>query len=148
MDKKSVQKLVDKAFKAINDANEKIKDTIIEVISSNGGLMKTIPDGIAPRVVATTIWERSSGEETETETIYGVRASGGKIYICTETSLSNYQYDSGYQFSSDYFFEGEDLEHLEEMLSDEIYFIEVDNDEYLEEPTLMSILGALTSYVQ
>ena len=148
MDKKSVQRLVDKTFKVINDANDKVKDAIIDVISSNGGLMKTIPDGIAPRVVATTIWYRGEGEDIETETFYGVRVEGAKISICTETSLSNYQYDNKYMFSSDYFFEGEDLEHLEKCLADEDYFIEVDNDEYLEQPTLMSILGALTSYTE
>lgn len=144
-EKEIVQKLVDNTFKAINLANEMVRDTIIDVIG-DFGLMKTIPNGEAPRVVATTIYDNGRGEETETETIYGVRVFGSKIYICTEASLSNYSYDNDYQFSSDYFFEGEDLEHLEKCLDDEAYFIEVDNEEYFEQPTLMSILSALTSY--
>jgi hypothetical protein len=93
--------------------------------------------------------EDYSGHQYQ-EKIYGIRLIDGNIFLCTSTSLVNYEYDNGYFFDYTYDFEDgtKDKENIEKIVNDPAYYIDIDEDYIDTRETLYSILSDIGAYLE
>ena len=133
-------------FTRINEAYNQLRRDVIDILDDMGGFIKTLPSSDLPNIVATM---EDYSQNQYQEVIYGIRLIDGDIYLCTRTSLANYEFDNGYNFEYTYdFVEGtEDMENVEKLVNDPAYYIDIDEDYIDTRETLYSILAGLGCYL-
>ena len=134
-------------FTRIHEAYNQLRRDVIDILEDMGGFIKTLPSSDKPTIMATV--EDYSQNQSQ-EPIYGIRLIDGDIFICTRTSLANYEYDNGYNFEYTYdFVEGtEDMENVEKLVNDPAYYIDIDEDYIDTRETLYSILAGIGDYLK
>ena len=134
-------------FTRIHEAYEQLRRDVIDILDDMGGFIKTLPSSDLPTIMVTV--EDYSQNQSQ-EPIYGIRLIDGDIFLCTRTSLANYEYDNGYYFEYTYdFVEGtEDMENIEKLVSDPAYYIDIDEDYIDTRETLYSILAGIGDYLK
>lgn len=148
MDKKEIAKQKATAyFTRIHEAYNQLRRDVIDILEDMDGFIKTLPSTNIPPIMVTT--EDYSGHQNR-EAIYGIRLIDGDIYLCTRTSLTNYEYDNGYFFDYTYDFEDgtEDKENIEKLVNDPAYYINLDEDYIDTRETLYSILSDIGVYLE
>lgn len=134
-------------FMRIHEAYNQLRRDVVDILEDCGGFIPTLPSNDKPTIMA-TVEDYSQGQYQDA--IYGICLIDGGIYICTRTSISNYEYDNGYNFKCIYdFVEGtEDMEHIRKLVTDPAYYIDIDDDHIDTRETLYSILSGLESYLE
>ena len=148
MDKKEIAKQKAAAyFTRIHEAYNQLRRDVIDILEDMDGFVKTLPSTDNPIITATM--EDYSGHQYQ-EKIYGIRLIDGDIFICTSTSLANYEYDNGYFFDYTYDFEDgtTDKENIEKLVNDPAYYIDIDEDYIDTRETLYSILSDIGAYLE
>lgn len=140
--------LQDRVMTAFNDymsAREKAYKDLYEIVKSAGGFINTEPSNDKPTLYATAAF---CGDECEYEPIFGIRIADGDIFICTQTSVSNFEYDNKYCFDGfGEYATQKDKKMMSKLLSNLTHFECLDNENYILSTTLVSILGGLQEYV-
>lgn len=134
-------------FTRIHEAYNQLRRDVIDILEDMGGFIKTLPSTDLPTLMVTV--EDYSQNQSQ-EPIYGIRLIDGDIFLCTRTSLANYEYDNGYNFEYTYdFVEGtEDMENVEKLVNDPAYYIDIDEDYIDTRETLYSILAGIGDYLK
>lgn len=133
-----------RAFQALKEAREEALDRLANIVHVAGDFIATIPRSDKPNLNALVDYEGSP----EYVTVYGLRYEKGKgLLICTEDQVDDYSIDKEYYFKNLEDFDGEDLKHLNEMLFDLAYFINIQDEQIILSTTLISILGGLSAYL-
>lgn len=133
-----------RAFQALKEAREEALDCLASIVHVAGDFVATLPCSDKPGLNAVVDYEGSP----EYVSIYGLRYEKGKgLLICTEDQVDDYQVEKGYYFKDIQDFKGEDLKHLNEMLSDLEYFVDIQDEQIVLSTTLISILGGLAAYL-
>ena len=148
MEKKEIAKQKAAAyFTRIHEAYNQLRRDVIDILEEMDGFVKTLPSTDFPLIKATM--EDYSGHQYQ-EKIYGIRLIDGDIFICTSTSLANYEYDNGYFFDYTYDFEDgtKDKENIEKLVNDPAYYIDIDEDYIDTMETLYSILSDIGAYLE
>lgn len=148
MEKKEIAKQKATAyFMRIHEAYNQIRRDVIDILEDMDGFIKTLPSSDIPPIMATM--EDYSGHRYR-EAIYGIRLIDGDIYLCTSTSLANYEYDKDYHFDCTYAFEDgtEDKENIEKLVNDPAYYVDIDEDYIDTRETLYSILSDIGVYLE
>ena len=131
-------------FDAFIEAREEALDRLANIVHVAGDFIATIPRSDKPNLNALVDYEGSP----EYVAVYGLRYEKSKgLLICTEDQVDDYSFDKEYYFKNLEDFEGEDLKHLNEMLSDLAYFINIQDEQIILSTTLISILGGLSAYL-
>ena len=129
----------------INEWIEEGKQTIIALVKSNGGFLKTPQSEDKPYLYA--YYEDWDGRKSQTS-IQGLHYDEELgLCLCTNEMLNNYQYDTGYEFEYYWNFEGEDLVQLNKALDDAAYYVEIDKYDCIIEDTIVSLIHGLPAYL-
>lgn len=143
-DKKFLAESAKRFFDAFIEAREEALGRLANIVHAAGDFIATIPRSDKPNLNALVDYEGSP----EYVTVYGLRYEKGKgLLICTEDQVDDYSIDKEYYFKNLEAFDGEDLKHLNEMLSDLEYFINIQDEQIVLSTTLISILGGLSAYL-
>lgn len=143
-DKKFLAESAQRFFDAFIEAREEALDRLAKIVHVAGDFVATLPRSDKPHLKAVVDYYGS----LEYATVYGLRYEKGKgLLICTEDQVDNYSIEKGYYINSLQDFEGEDLKHLNEMLSDLAYFVNIQDEQIVLSTTLISILGGLPAYL-
>ena len=138
---------IQSANRSIRAAYDDALKAIIEVVKSNGGLIKTPAEtGARPTIYA--YYEDFDGLVYR-RSIHGLRwDEENGLTICTDDMLENYQFDNDYCFEYFYdFVEGDDAEHIQKALEDPAYFVEFDAYDLQKDETIASIVSGLEYYL-
>lgn len=143
-DKKFLAESAKRFFDAFIEAREEALDRLANIVHVAGDFVATIPRSDKPHLNALVDYEGSP----EYVTVYGLRYEKGKgLLICTEDQVDDYSIDKEYYFKNLEAFDGEDLKHLNEMLSDLTYFVNIQDEQIVLSTTLISILSGLPAYL-
>lgn len=144
MTKKHLADAANRAFQALKEAREEALDRLANIVHVAGDFIATLPRSGKPDLKAVIDYEG----DPEYLTVYGLRYRKGEgLFICTEDQVDDYSIEKGYYFKNLEDFEGEDLKHLNEMLSDLAYFVNIQDEQIILSTTLISILGGLSAYL-
>ena len=143
-DKQLLAESAKRFFDAFIEAQEEALDRLANIVHAAGDFVATLPRSDKPILKAVVDYSGS----LEYVTVYGLRYEKGKgLLVCTEDQVDNYSIEKGYYINSLQDFEGEDLKHLNEMLSDLEYFVNIQDEQIVLSTTLISILGGLSAYI-
>ena len=135
------------ACSRIRHAYAQAKIELEEILEACGGFVKTLPCGDRPNVLA-KVYDYS--ENMKSELVFGVRLIEGEgIFICNESSVSNYEFDNDYLFGYLYNFEEgtEDKENIEKLVGDPSYYISIEEDYIDTDELVYEILSAIGDYI-
>lgn len=148
MDKKEIAKeKAMAAYRRINNAYNQSRKDLENVLDSLGGFVKTLPCHDKPNILV-NMYDQSDNEYTEL--VFGIRLIKGEgIFICTTSSVENYEYDNGVSFGYLYDFEDgtEDKENIEKLLADPGYYIDIDQDIVDTRQIVYEILASIDCYI-
>ena len=143
-DKKFLAEIAQRFFDAFIEAREETLDRLANIVHVAGDFVATLPRSDKPHLKAVVDYSGS----LEYVTVYGLRYEKGEgLFICTEDQVDNYSIEKGYDFKNIEDFEGEDLDHLNKMLTDLAYFVNIQDEQIILSTTLISILGGLSAYL-
>lgn len=143
-DKKFLAESAKRFFDAFIEAREEALDRLANIVHAAGDFIATLPCPDKPNLNALVDYEG----DPEYLTVYGLRYRKGEgLFICTEDQVDDYSNEKGYDFKNIEDYEGEDLKHLNEMLSDLAYFVNIQDEQIVLSTTLISILSGLPAYL-
>ena len=147
MGNKNLREKANQAYVKLSQALSQAITDLTEIVKANGGKILTPPSMDKPTIYAYT-YGNIDNSALDTETIQAIAYDEVEgLMVITETEMSNYEYDNGYQFEYTYDYEGEDKEHYEDMVKDLTYFRELDDSHTAMYDTIFSILCGLESYL-
>jgi len=135
----ALEKMFQTRDNAYNDLKEFIKNLPNKMV-------RTVPCMDKPTIYA--MFEIDS-TDYENRAIYAIAyvEEEDELFICTDESIANYEYDNNYSFESLYDLNDEDMAELEKLISVPDYFIPFYDDNMVVSQTLVSILAGLPVYL-
>lgn len=147
MDSKNLREKANQAYVKLSQAVSQAITDLTEIVKANGGKILTPPSMDKPTIYTYT-YGNIDNSALDTESIQAIAYDEVEgLMVITETEMSNYEYDNGYQFEYTYDYEGEDKEHYDDMVKDLTYFRELDDSHTAMYDTIFSILCGLESYL-
>lgn len=142
---------LDAVSRRLEEWYEEGLNTIIALVKSNGGFLKTpqSSDGNKPALYAYyEDTDRDWSIKRVSVAIQGLHWDDELgLCICTDEMLDNYQFDTGYEFEYYLDFEGEDLVQLNKALDDAAYYVEIDKYDCCVKDTILSLIHGLPAYL-
>ena len=145
MDKEFYKDNIAGIAKNIDDWVDEGFNLIVSLVIENGGFLKTPQCEEKPYLYA--FYEDFDG------LTYKVAIQGFHydeelgLCICTDDTLNNYQYDTGWEFEYYWNFEGDDLDELNKALALPEYYVEFDRYNLVKTDTVINLLRGLPAYL-
>ena len=147
MDKKVIRDKTERAYIRFNIAIEQARQDLEDILRDCGGFIKTLPSNDKPTIIAKTY---ETSDDIGTELVFAIRLIEGEgIFVCTATSVWNYEHVNNYSFGYLYNFKDgtEDMENIEKLISDTSYYVDIDEDYIDTKDLIWEILGDLGEYI-
>lgn len=125
-------------------ARKEAEQALIEIVKEHNGFIKTLPLNGDTFIKVTKCYdEYGSSLDMELVDVYGVRLNEDEdgITLCTSDSLVNYEFDNDINVAPD------DVEELEKMLSQPVYFEDLEGTTFLMSTSLISLLSGVCDYL-
>lgn len=140
---------VNKAFNSLSQAFDRAECDLINIIQTEGGIIRTAPSGDKPTLYCFVDYNMDMDyNTTESLPIQALAYDEGEgLMVLTNAELQNYEYDEGFEFDYYYDYEGEDKERYEDATKDLTYFRTLDDGYTAVRETIFSILAGLADYL-
>lgn len=127
-------------------AQQEAKACLERAVKEAGGFINTVPCDGKPELQCTMTCE---GLDDELQTVYGLRyVEGEGLLLCTDDSISNYEFDNAYQFGDLRNPGKKDKKALDELLGSAEYFVSLEDSFMDENATVVNVLGGIASYLE
>lgn len=148
--------LAQNALETFLSARATAEDAIIEILKKHDNFINLVPTEGKPKVV---IFEDLSegaydSVNVEQEAVFAMRYDdkSGQLMLLTEASLSNYEWDTDYEFQfieygDEYPQDEDDLKHLETIMANISYYISFHETYIIRQNSLISLLSGIQAYL-